>query len=77
MQRREDKIEGRFMRIRTSRLRPDGEGTVAIRYRGWWYYVDDADPDSKQAFLFLRMLVGLRLHKPGQKEAPVLTIPVG
>ena len=72
-----DRFEGRFMRIRTSQLRPRGEGTVAIQYRGRWYYVDDADPDSKQAFLFLRVLVGLRLHKPGQEKAPVLTIPVG
>ncbi len=75
---REDKTDGRFMRIRTSRGRPDGEGTVAIQYRGWWYYVDDADPKSKQAFLLLRMLVGLRLYKPGHDQvAPVLTIPVG
>jgi hypothetical protein len=75
---REDKTDDRFMRIRTSRVRPDGEGTVAIRYRGWWYYVDDADPKSKQAFLLLRMLVGMRLHKPGHDQvAPLLTIPVG
>ena len=57
--------------------RPGGEGTVAVRYRNWWYYVDDADPASKQAFLFLRMLVGLRLHGAEQKDvAPLLTIPV-
>jgi hypothetical protein len=74
----ENSIEDRFLRIRTSRTRPDGEGTVAIRYRGWWYYVDDTDPDSKRAFLFLRVLVGLRLHKTGEDQlAPVLTIPVG
>lgn len=73
-----DKLDGRFMRIRTSRVRPGGEGTVAVSYRGWWYYVDDADPESKQAFLLLRMLVGIRLHEDGQKQgAPVLTIPVG
>ena len=75
---REDNTKGRFMRIRTSRSRPRGEGTVAIRYRNWWYYVDDADPESKRAFLLLRMLVGLRLHKSGQERlGPVLTIPVG
>jgi hypothetical protein len=75
---RVDRHEGRFMRIRTSRVRPGGEGSVAVQYRGWWYYVDDADVDSKRAFVFLRMLVGLRLHEGSQKlAAPVLTIPVG
>ena len=75
---REGKTGRGFMCIRTSRVHPDGEGTVAIRYRGWWYYVDDADPKSKRAFLTLRMLVGLRLHKPSHDQvAPVLTIPVG
>jgi hypothetical protein len=73
-----DKHEGRFMRICTSRFRPGGHGTIAIQYRGWWYYVDDSDPASKQAFAFLRTLVGLRLYKQGlDQAAPVLTIPVG
>ncbi len=73
-----DKHQGRFMRIRTSRFRPDGAGAVAVRYRGWWYYVDDADPASKQAFHFLRTLVGLRLYASGKGQgSPVLTIPVG
>jgi len=67
-----------FIRIRTSRKRPPGQGTVAIRYRDWWYYVDDADPESKQAFLFLRTLLGLRLQQGAKDEGvPVLTIPVG
>ena len=48
-----DRQEGQFMRIRTSRWRPGGEGTVAIRYRGWWYYVDDTDAESKMAFVYL------------------------
>lgn len=66
-----------FMRIRTSRQRPDGVGAVAVKYRNWWYYIDDADPASKYAFQFLRTLVGLRLSDRGKEsEAPVLTIPV-
>ena len=71
-------LEDPFIRIRTSLKRPRGEGTIAIRYRRWWYYVDDADPASKQAFKFLRTIVGLRLYEGGKDEkAPVLTIPVG
>jgi hypothetical protein len=68
----------RLMQIRSSRVRPGGVGTIAISYRGWWYYIDDADPASKRAFAYLRMLVGLRLLERGKdKAAPVLTIPVG
>ncbi len=74
----EDKTEGRFLRIRTSRIRPRGEGAVAVRYRDLWYYVDDRDPNSKRGFRVLRMLFGLRLHIQGeQRGSPVLTIPVG
>lgn len=66
-----------FLRIRSARMRPPGAGTVAIQYRGWWYYVDDADPASKRSFLFLRTLVGLRLYERSKGiDAPVLTIPV-
>jgi hypothetical protein len=72
-----DQHEGRFMSIRTSRARPRGEGTVAVRYRGWWYFVDDADLESKHALHLLRMLVGLRLHKGDLQVAPTLIIPVG
>lgn len=71
-------IAQKFIRIRTSRVRPGGLGTIAILYRGWWYYVADADPQSKQAFQFLRALVGLRLAEQGKMQsAPLLTIPVG
>jgi hypothetical protein len=67
----------KFMRIHSARLRPKGAGTIAMRYRDWWYYIDDTDPASKQAFQFLRTLVGLRLSdRSKETEAPVLTIPV-
>lgn len=73
-----DRLEGRFIQIRSSRIRPGGEGTIAIPYRGWWYFVDDADPASKQAFQVLRMLVDLRLRGKGQSTpAHVLSLPVG
>jgi hypothetical protein len=75
---RVDPYGGDFLRIRTSRSRPRGAGTIAIRYRGYWYYIDDRDPTSKRSFKFLRVLVGLRLYEGGKElSKPVLTIPVG
>lgn len=71
-----ERPEDEFMRIR-SRRTPPGGSMVAVPYRGWWYYVDDADPGSKRSFLFLRTLVGLRLFERGRSiETPALTIPV-
>ena len=27
-----------------------------VRYRGWWFWIDDRDPQSKRALMFLMML---------------------
>ena len=65
------------MRIRTAQKAPS-DAAVAIQYRGWWYYIADSDPESKQAFGLLRTLIGMRLYIRGQDQtAPLLTIPVG
>jgi len=49
---------------------------VAISYKGYWFYVDDADQDTKSTFSLLMELSRLELAgKSGQ--APVLTLPVG
>lgn len=74
----ETEVLADFMQIRTSRTRPGGQGTVAVNYRGWWYYVDDTDTNSKRTFTFLRTMVALRLREQGKERgSPVLTIPVG
>jgi hypothetical protein len=50
--------------------------SVAVKHRGWWFFLDDRDARSKQGFVFLRTLIGLRMDEasPGQ-GAPILTIP--
>jgi len=51
--------------------------SVAIQYRGWWYYIADSDNTSKETFQLLRTLIGMRLHRPDDTQSvPVLTIPV-
>jgi len=62
--------------IHSSRERPRA-ASVAVSHRGWWFFVDERDARSKQGFMVLRTLIGLRLDEAkGQKE-PVLTVPVG
>jgi hypothetical protein len=63
--------------IHSSRDRPR-DATVAVTHRGWWFFVDGRDNRSKQSFMILRTLIGMRLDAsaPGQ-ATPVLTVPVG
>lgn len=66
-----------FLRVRSSRDRPR-DASVAVEHRDWWFYIDARDSRSKQAFLFLRTLIGLRLDEAAsRKDVPTLTLPVG
>jgi hypothetical protein len=65
------------LQIHSSRKAPSG-AIVAIKHRGFWYYIDDADLPSKRAFQQVQMLFASRLFEATKKaqKAPVLTIPV-
>lgn len=64
--------------IRSSRTRP-ASATVMTQFRGYWFYIDDADSMSKLRFIQMLVIVGMRLSDPGAGTTlpPVLTIPVG
>ncbi len=68
----------RFLAVHSSRTRP-AEASVAVEHRGWWFYIDARDARSKQSFMILRTLIGLRLDEAaaGAQRAPILTVPVG
>lgn len=56
--------------------RPDNT-SVAIRFHDRWFYIDATDIQSKQAFVWLRTFIGMRLADPAAThQAPVITIPV-
>ncbi len=72
-----DREAAEFIRIRSARERP-ADASIAVAHKGWWFFIDPRDVRSKQAFLFLRTLIGLRLDEAVTgKETPVLTVPVG
>jgi hypothetical protein len=51
---------------------------VAVRYRGYWFYIDDADHDSKATFSLMTQLTRLDIRTGGERRgSPVLTLPVG
>lgn len=67
----------RFLVVHASSSRP-AHASVAVAHRGWWFYIDARDARSKQSFMILRTLIGLRLDDDvGGQRAPVLTVPVG
>lgn len=66
----------RILTIHSSRDFPS-YASVAILHKGWWFFVDGRDSQSKRAFLILRTLIGLRLDEGASGQAaPVLTVPV-
>ncbi len=60
--------------VLSSRKEPEN-AFVATRYRGYWYYIDSADIDSRETLTLLSaVFVLLAGGEPG--GGPVLTLPV-
>ena len=49
---------------------------VAVQYKGYWFYIDDADQETKSTFSLLMELARMELAG-GSSTGPVLTLPVG
>jgi hypothetical protein len=65
-----------MVRIRSSRERPDFP--YRVQHRGYWFYVDDSERESK---IFLEALVAAYTSRVGSKQAgdesPQMVLPVG
>ncbi|MBT5230472.1 MAG: hypothetical protein HOM11_09380 [Methylococcales bacterium] len=59
-----------------SSLEPPEHASTAIQYRGYWFYIDDADLNAKSTFSLLMQLYSLQAGNI-KSSAPVLTLPVG
>lgn len=69
------RVTGELFSVRC-RAAPPSNAAVAVRYRGYWYYIDEADLDSKSTFALLGQLFALQAGS-AKTAAPVLTLPVG
>jgi hypothetical protein len=49
---------------------------VAVKYRDYWYYIDDRDADTKTTFSLLLTMTRINLLGT-RKGGPMLTLPVG
>ncbi len=64
-----------LMRIHSSPTRPR-DSFSSIRYREYWYWIDDRDLRSKSLFTFLMFIFSLT-ETQGKEGAPIVTIPAG
>jgi hypothetical protein len=64
------------LRIQSSPSYPSKDILVAVRHRGYWFYIPADDGPSKLAFRFLQTLIGMRLVEGTPQTTPALTIPV-
>lgn len=67
-------ITGKLLRVRHSSRRPHGV-YISVRYRDVWWYIDDADLDSKSTFSLLSQTLELQSSDIKQ-NTPVLTLPI-
>ena len=65
------------LRIQSSPSYPSRDVLVAVRHRGYWFFIPADDGPSKLAFRLLQMLIGMRLVEGTPQTTPTLTIPVG
>lgn len=64
-----------LLRVRSGPERPD-EAFVRVRYRGHWFWIDDADLQSKTTFSLLTFLFSLQ-STAGSAGSPLLTLSAG
>jgi hypothetical protein len=67
---------GDILRIHSAPNPPSMPVLVAVRHRGYWFYISADDAESKRAFLLLQVLIGMRLVEGTPQSVPTLTIPV-
>jgi len=68
-------LAGRGIRIHSSKDRPD-KAIVAVRHRGYWFYIDDTDMRTKLFYRLIRTLWSVSISESADlTAAPVLTVP--
>jgi len=68
---------GKQLGVRHSKIEPE-HASVAVKYRGGWFYIDEKDQATKQFFRLLTTLLSINIAEStdGASAAPVLTVPV-
>jgi len=64
-----------MIRINHSQDKPE-DAFIAVKYRDYWFYIDDRDLKSKRTFTFLMILFSIT-ETGGKEQLPLVTIPAG
>ena len=64
-----------LFQVESSKDRPRN-AAVAVRHRGYWFYIADDDETSKTTFILLNQLFTLQAGDV-EEQKPLLTLPVG
>jgi hypothetical protein len=70
-------VDGLFRVCWAAGKKPPAGAHVAVCYRGYWFYIDERDRDTKATFALLVELSRLQLSTDKAGQAPVLTLPIG
>jgi hypothetical protein len=70
-------LAGKDILIRSSKNKPK-TASLAVKYRGYWFYIEETDQLTKLFFRFVRLFwsVSIASSADPRTAAPVLTIPV-
>ena len=69
-------LPGQGIRIISSKEKPKNM-SLAVKYRGYWFYIDETDQETKAVFMLLRTLWSINIAgSVDLRDSPVLTIPV-
>ena len=66
---------GDLFKVRSGPAAP-ATAAVKVHHRGWWFWIDDSDLESKTTFLLLTQLFSMQASHKDQL-VPMLTLPVG
>ena len=66
-------MTGDLFRVNVQRTRPLNSA-VAVKHRGYWFYIEESDLDSKSTFNLLLEIFNLEIRAGGGAQIPLLTI---
>lgn len=66
---------GNLVNIHATTERPEND-YVSVKYKDYWFWIDDRDFNSKRAFTFVMVLFSLT-ESGGKEGLPLVTIPAG
>ena len=69
------KLTQGLLTVKCAKNRPR-ESYACVQHKGYWFYIDDSDIESKRTFVLLLQLYNLQ-STTIQQEAPILTLPLG